>query len=61
MLGYFTSAKVDEWFRQNEQLVRIIFLVVIVTGLLNFPLGILSDLIYALFRLITGWIPLIAG
>ena len=61
VLGYFTSAKVDEWFRQNEQLVRIIFLVIIVTGLLNYPLGILSDLIYALFRLITGWIPLIAG
>ena len=61
ILGYFTSAKVDEWFRQNEQLVRIIFLVVIMTGLLSVPLGFLSNLIYMFFRLITGWIPLIAG
>ena len=61
VVGYFTSAKVDEWFRQNEQLVRIIFLVVIMTGLLSVPLGFLSNLIYMLFRLITGWIPLIAG
>ena len=61
VVGYFTSAKVDEWFRQNEQLVRIIFLVVIMTGLLSVPLGFLSNLIYMFFRLITGWIPLIAG
>lgn len=61
VLGYWTSAKVDEWFRQNEQLVRIIFLVIIVTGILSIPLGVLEDLIYAFFRLITGWIPLIAG
>lgn len=61
VLGYFTSAKVDEWFRQNEQLVRIIFLVIIVSGILSIPMGVLSHLIYMFFRLITGWIPMIAG
>ena len=61
VLGYWTSAKVDRWFQENSQLVRIIFLVIIVTGILSIPLDFISDLIYTLFRLITAWIPLLAG
>lgn len=61
VLGYWTSAKVDRWFQENSQLVRIIFLVIVVTGILSIPLDFISDLIYTLFRLITAWIPLLAG
>ena len=61
VLGYFTSAKVDEWFRRNYQVVRIVFLVILITGVLSIPLGFLSNLIYMLFSLITSWIPLIFG
>ena len=61
VLGYWTSAKVDRWFQENAQLVRIIFLVIVVTGILSIPLDFISDLIYTLFRLITAWIPLLAG
>ena len=61
VLSYFTSANVDSWFNRNYQIIRIVFLVILVTGVLSIPLGFLSGLIYSLFSLLTSWIPLLFG
>lgn len=61
VVGYFTSAKVDRWFIQNQQIVRIVFLVIIFTGLLSTPLSWLSDKVYDFLVLITNWIPKVFG
>ena len=57
VLSYFTSAKVDQWFAQNSQIVRIIFLVIVVSPILSIPLGFLSNLVFQLFWFLTNWIP----
>lgn len=57
ILSYFTSAKFDRWFIQNEQIVRIIFLIVLVSPILHGPLSFVENLIYDLFVFLTNWIP----
>ncbi|MBQ5334855.1 MAG: site-2 protease family protein [Oscillospiraceae bacterium] len=61
VVGYFTSAKVDRWFIENQQIVRIVFLVLVFSGLLGRPLGWLSDKVYSFLVLITDWIPKVFG
>jgi len=61
VLGYFTSAKVDSWFNRNYQIIRIVFLAILVTGMLSIPLGFLSDLVFRLFGFLTSWIPALFG
>lgn len=61
VLSYFTSARVDDWFRRNSQVVRIVFLIVVITGLLSLPLSIVSGWIQRFFRFITSWIPALFG
>ena len=61
ILSYFTSAKVDRWFQQNEMIIRIVFLFLIVTPVLSLPLSILSMLINHGFDLLTNWIPALFG
>lgn len=61
VLGYFTSAKVDRWFNQNAQLVNIIFLCVLATGIISIPLGFVSGWIMTGLDFITGWIPALFG
>lgn len=61
VVGYFTSAKVDRWFMQNQQIVRIVFLVVVFSGLLSRPLSWLSGELFDLFWTITNWIPRVFG
>lgn len=61
ILSYFTSGKFDRWYYQNQTLVRFIFLAIVVTGVLSVPLGILDTAVYALFRLLTNWIPSLFG
>ena len=61
ILGYFTSAKVDRWFIQNEQIVRIIFLIILVSPVLQTPLNFIEGLILRLFTFLTDWIPAIMG
>ena len=59
VLGYFTPANVDRWFQRNEQVVRIVFLALIVTGILDKPLEFLSGLVMSLLNFLTSWIPLV--
>ena len=61
MVGYFTKSNVDRWFIQNQQVIRIVFLILIFTGALNWPLSWLSGKVFDLFVLITNWIPRVFG
>ena len=61
ILGYFTSAKVDRWFIRNEQIIRIVFLVVLVSPILHGPLNFVEGQIFRLFTFLTNWIPAIMG
>lgn len=57
VLSYFTSARVDDWFRRNAQIVRIVFLVIVLSGLLSWPLAYIRNLIMSFLSAITAWIP----
>lgn len=59
VLGYFTSPKIDRWFAQNAQIIRIVFLFLIVTPVLSIPLGFLSNLIFNGFWFLTNWVPML--
>lgn len=61
ILSYFTSGKFDRWFIQNQQIVSIVFLVLVLSPVLSVPLGIVDSLIFNLFTLATNWIPAIFG
>jgi len=61
VIGYFTSAKVDRWFRENQQIVSIIFLVILFSGLLMKPLGFLNGKIWDFMFWSTNWIPKVMG
>ena len=61
ILSYFTSAKFDRWFIQNQQIVRIVFLIVLVSPILHGPLNLVEGGIFRLFTFLTDWIPAIMG
>ena len=61
VIGYFTPEKFDRWIYQNDQIIRIVFLVVIFSGALSVPMGWLRDQIRELFLVITDWIPKVFG
>lgn len=59
--SYFTSGKFDSWLRRNQNLVSIIFMIIVVTGALSIPLSWLSDRVYDGLEFITRWIPALIG
>lgn len=59
--SYFTSGRFDRWFDRNYQIVRIVFMVVVLTGILSVPLEFIDSLVYTLFRYMTAWIPALIG
>ena len=59
VIGYFTGPKADRWFAQNAQIIRIVFLILIVTPVLSIPLGFLSNLIFNGFWFLTNWVPML--
>lgn len=61
ILSYFTSAKVDQWFIRNEQIIRIVFLIVLVSPILSGPLSVVQGGIFNLFVWLTNWIPALIG
>ena len=61
ILSSITGAKLDRWYAKNQQVVRIVFLVVLVTGILSLPLMIVETLVFQLLKLATDWIPLLFG
>ncbi len=61
VIGYFTPEKFDRWIYRNDQIIRIVFLVLIFSGVLSGPMGWLRDQICEIFLAITDWIPKVAG
>ena len=59
--SYFTNGKFDRWFIQNQQIVRVVFLFLIISPVLSVPLGIVESLVFGLLRFLTSWIPAIFG
>ena len=59
--SYFTSGKFDNWFIRNEQIVRIVFLFLIVTPVLSIPLTFIEGLVFRLLQFLTSWIPALFG
>ena len=49
------------WMQQHQQIISIVFLIILVTGVLSTPLGWIDSKIYSLFYNITKWIPIVLG
>ncbi|MCQ2408619.1 MAG: site-2 protease family protein [Oscillospiraceae bacterium] len=61
ILSSLTSVKVDRWFARNQQVIRIVFLIVLVTGILSIPLMYVENGIFRGLYAITNWIPQLMG
>lgn len=61
ILSSLTSNKIDKWYYRNQQVIRIVFLIVLVTGILSWPLMFVENAVFSLFTLLTNWIPAIFG
>ena len=61
VLNYFVSANVERWVSRNYQVIRIVFLAVLLTGVLSLPMYWIETLLYRLFVFLTGWVDLIAA
>lgn len=61
IIGYVTPVSVDRWFARNQQIVRIVFLVLVFTGLLGYPLSWLSTQVFRFLHWATDWIPYFFG
>lgn len=61
VLSYFTPWKYKMWMQQHQQIISIVFLIILVTGVLSTPLGWIDGKIYSLFYNITKWIPIVLG
>ena len=61
ILASLTGNKVDRWYARNQQVIRIVFLIVLVTGILSWPLMFVEEAIMGLFQILTNWIPKLFG
>lgn len=61
VLSYFTPWKYKMWMQQHQQIISIVFLIILVTGILSTPLGWIDSKIYTFFYKITKWIPIVLG
>lgn len=61
VLSYFTPWKYKMWMQQHQQIISIVFLIILVTGILSTPLGWIDSKIYTFFYNITKWIPIVLG
>jgi len=59
--SYFTSGKFDRWLRANQNIVSIAFMIIVVTGVLSYPLEWISSVVYNGLEFITRWIPALFG
>ncbi len=60
ILGAFLPSRFDQWVARNERVISIVFMVVVVTGILSFPIGFLSNLIMIGLNYLAMWVDLIA-
>lgn len=61
ILGAIASNKIERWYARNQQVVRIAFLVILVTGILSWPLMLVENAVFSLFQFMTNWIPALLG
>lgn len=61
MVSYFTGAKIERWFSRNAQVVQIVFLLLLATGILRVPIDFIAELVAGLLNLMTAWIPRLFG
>ncbi len=60
ILGAFLPAKFDNWVARNERVISIVFMVILVTGILSFPIGIISNFVMIGLNYLAMWVDLIA-
>lgn len=60
ILGAFLPSRFDQWVARNERVISIVFMVVVVTGILSFPIGFLSNLVMIGLNYLAMWVDLIA-
>ena len=60
ILGAFLPAKFDQWVARNERVISIVFMVILVTGILSFPIGIISNFVMIGLNYLAMWVDLIA-
>lgn len=61
ILSYFTSPKVDNFINRNQMYISIAFLVLIITGVLDRPLGWLRSGMFWIMDKLTFWMDLIVN
>lgn len=61
ILSYFTSYKVDVWLQKNAMLVNVIFMILIISPILSYPLNWIANFIMKILWFVTGFIPIIMG
>ncbi len=59
VLSYFTPYKVDKWIFQNQHLFYLIVIILMSTGILSYPLSVVSNLIGMGMEFATSWIPML--
>ena len=61
ILASITGAKLDRWYAKHQQVIRIVFLIVLVTGILSIPLALVENGVFKLLVFATNWIPALFG
>ena len=57
----FLPYKPLRWIEQNQQIISIVFMILVLTGALGTPIGWLEDRIFVLFWYATNWIGALLG
>ena len=61
IVAYFTGDKLERWITRNYQVIRIVFFVIVVSGILSVPLGFIDSLVFNLYVFLTNWVPKLFG
>ena len=56
ILNYFTGPKFDKFMRQNQFYITIGFMILLVSGILNRPLGWVQGQLFNFMDFLTGWV-----
>lgn len=61
VLSHFIGPKFDRFIYQNNMVVQFVFMAILLTGILNKPLGFIGGYVIDFFNLITEFIPKLMG
>ncbi len=56
ILSYFTSSKYEKFLYENEMVIKLVFIVVVATGVLSKPMNFLGGKVFDFFVLLTDWV-----